>query len=276
MPEDVRFVSAATLSLEGLAALFTRSFEGYYYAGTTSAEALAERVRVEQIDLWGSPVLLAGGEPAGVALLARRGERAWCGGFGVVASQRGRGLSHDLAAALIARARAAGAGLLSLEVLTRNERALHTYRRAGMRVARRLLVLSWQPGEGDPPDPPALAELPPAELLGHFAALHPAPAAWQRDQAGLIAASGLRGLALPGANGPLAYALLRGDQAGMRLADLGARDADAAHRLLLGLQARTRSLLSVNEPAESPLTGAFYRAGFILADDQYELELALH
>jgi GNAT superfamily N-acetyltransferase len=274
---EITFMSAAGLSLEALADLFTRSFEGYYYPGTTTVEVMSRNVRTESIDLSASSVLLADGEPAGIALLALRGERTWCAGFGVVAARRGLGLAHALAAEMVARARSAGARLLTLEALTRNDRAIRTYQRAGLTITRRLLIMSWRPGdEAAPGDPPQLAEAAPEELLGHFAALHPAPAAWQRDLPALLVGSGRRGLALPGPDGPIAYALVSGDAESTRVADLGARDADAAYRLLRGLQSQARSLISVNEPAESPLTAAFYRAGCIVADEQHEMELALH
>lgn len=273
---DIAYTSAATLSLESLADLFTRSFEGYFYPGATTAEMLAQRVRTEHIDLWASPVLLVDGEPAGVTLIARRGERAWCGGFGVVKPRRGQGLAHALADELIARARAAGARTLTLEVLTRNEPAIRAYQRAGMAITRRLLICSWRPGEEDAPaDRPRLREVAPAELLGRFAAMHPAPAAWQRDLPALLVAGGRRGLALMGAEGPLAYALVAGTTENTRIADLGALSAEAAHTLLIGLQAEAYSLVSVNEPAESPLSAAFYRAGFVVADEQHEMEIAL-
>ncbi|MEI7771268.1 MAG: hypothetical protein WCI67_14855, partial [Chloroflexales bacterium] len=75
--------------------------------------------------------------------------------------------------------------------------------------------------------------------------------------------------------GPAAYALVSGDVASTRIADLGARDAASAHALLRGLQPQARSLISINEPAESPLTAAFYRAGFVVADEQHEMEIML-
>jgi GNAT superfamily N-acetyltransferase len=274
---DISFMSAAGISLEALADLFTRSFEGYFYPGTTTAEVMSRNVRTESIDLSASSVLLADGEPAGIALLALRGDRAWCGGFGVVAARRGLGLAHALAAEMVARARASGARLLTLEALTRNERAIRTYQRAGMQITRRLLIMSWRPGDEDAPDePPQLVEIAPQQLLGQFAGMHPAPAAWQRDLPALLVGSGRRGLSLPGPDGPLAYALVSGDAESLRVADLGARDVDSAYQLLRGLQAQARSLISVNEPAESPLTVAFYRAGFIVADEQHEMELVLH
>jgi GNAT superfamily N-acetyltransferase len=144
MTDQPRFLPASSFTLDALADIFTRSFEEYFYRGTTTAEILAQRVRVEQIDLRRSLVMLLGDEPAGQALIALRGDRAWCGGFGVMLSLRGRGLSHQLAAAMLEQARQSGARRFSLEALTRNERAIKTYTRVGLRTRRDLQILEWR------------------------------------------------------------------------------------------------------------------------------------
>lgn len=273
---DISFTSAASFSLEALADLFTRSFEGYYYPGTTTPELLARRVRVEDVDLLASPVLLVDGEPAGLALIARRGRRAWCGGFGVTAAWRGRGLAHALTSEMLARARAAGAANLTLEVLTRNERAFRAYLRAGLRITRRLLVLSWRPGDEGQPEAPPLDEADPAGLvLAHFNTMHPAPPAWQREPAALLAESDTTGLVLHEGDTLMAYAIVRGGPESTRILDLGAREIGAATRLIAGLQSRAAGLISVNEPATSPISAALQRTGFMTADEQHEMRVDL-
>lgn len=274
---NIGFTTAATLSLEALADLFTRSFAEYFYPGVTTPQMLSRRLRIESIELLHSPVITVNGVPAGMALLARRGGLSWCGGFGITLEQRGKGLAHALAAELLAQARASGARRLSLEVLTRNTAALHVYQRAGLTITRRLLILSWRPSDNEPPAPPwPLDEADPRELvLKHFAAMHPVPAAWQRDAAALLVHENLRGLALPGAGGPRAYALVAGDVESMRIIDFAAADESSANLLLGSLKVQSRSLLSINEPAESPLTPAFLRAGFVTADEQHEMEVEL-
>src|SRR5205814_1684809 len=115
------------------------------------------------------------------------GDRAWCGGFGVTLPFRGRGLAHELAAAMLDQARQAGARGCGLEVLARNQPALKTYARAGFQTLRDLQVLEWRRPQGeaqykeDESLQSSLARSTPAALLAHFAALHHAPAAWQRD-----------------------------------------------------------------------------------------------
>jgi GNAT superfamily N-acetyltransferase len=300
MPSQVTFAPAASYTLDALGDIFTRSFEDYFYPGTTTAAILSARMRTEQIDLQRSLVMRVGNDLAGIALLGLRGDRAWCGGFGVLLPFRGRGLAHELVAAMLDQARQASARGCGLEVLTRNQRAIKTYARAGFQPQRDLQVLEWhQPqapvqdgidieNEGigrhadrqsNQPDAGKLqsviAYLDPAVLLAHFMPLHPAPAAWQRDLPALLVRSGMLGLALRDGDQPRAYALLTPTPDGARIEDVGAVDAEQAATLLTALQVRYARLISVNEPADSPLTPAFEASGFIEADRQHEMWIDL-
>jgi GNAT superfamily N-acetyltransferase len=269
------FAPASNYSLVELANIFTRSFAEYFYPGTTTPEVLSRRVREEQIDLRASQVLLVNDAPAGIALIARRGERAWCAGFGVMLEQRGRGYAYALAEAMLQAARDAGATHFSLEVLTRNDRARHVYERVGLQITRRLLILTWRPGENDTPAAPELSAAEPSDLvLGHFAALHPVRAAWQREPATLLSLADARGVLLRDGH-RMAYAIVGGNSDNCRIYDLGAADAATAGKLINALQAQARSIASINEPHESPITGAFLRAGFMVADEQHAMEMEL-
>lgn len=277
MERAIEFVPAGRLSLDRLADLFTRSFEGYFYHMTALPDQLAQRVRVEQIDLWRSPVLLAGGEPAGVALVALRGERAWCGGFGIVSRQRGQSMARRLAETMLDEARNGGARYFTLEVLARNERALHIYKQTGMRIVRDLLVLEWRHTPGATlSEGPTLVNTAPANLLALFGLLHPAPPAWQRDLPALLSRGGMHGLALEEAGRPVAYALFQtAPGSGARIIDLGARDGASATTLLHGLKSRFARLTTVNEPEHSPITAALVAAGFTEIDRQHEMVAVL-
>jgi GNAT superfamily N-acetyltransferase len=296
MLETPAFLPASAFSLDALGDVFTRAFENYFYPGVTTAAVLAARARTEQIDLYRSLVMRLGDELAGIALLGLRGDRAWCGGFGVTLPFRGRGLSHKLATAMLDQARQAGARGCGLEVLTRNQPAIKTYARAGFQPLRDLQVLEWrrpqelpEPGiqcqdqktvgqadtelrqQGDDKLQPRLAQSAPTALLAHFAALHPAPAAWQRDLPALLVRGGMDGLALMDGERLRAYALLTPTpDSGARVEDVGADDVEWATTLLSALQDRYARLISVNEPADSALTPAFEAAGFIEVDRQHE------
>jgi GNAT superfamily N-acetyltransferase len=284
MTTHVTFTPATAYTLDALGDIFTRSFEDYFYPGTTTAAALSARVRTEQIDLHHSLVMRVGDDPAGIVLLGLRGDCAWCGGFGVMLPFRGRGLAHELATAMLEQARQAGARGCGLEVLTRNQRAIKTYARAGFQPLRDLQVLEWRRPQssvqGDEQErakrqaggTSEIAERAPAALLAHFAALHPAPAAWQRDLPALLVRGGMLGLALMDGDQPRAYALLTPAPDGSaRIEDVGAANVEQAALLLATLQTRYTRLVSVNEPADSALTPAFDAAGFTEADRQHEL-----
>lgn len=136
---DVTMQSASRFSLEQLSALFTASFEGYLLPIAQPVDALAARIRCEQIDLFLSRVALVDDEPAGLCLLAQRGRRARVAAMGIVAARRGLGLGRALMDGSIAIARTAGADRLCLEVFAANRSAVALYESSGFVRVRRLL-----------------------------------------------------------------------------------------------------------------------------------------
>lgn len=273
----MRFVSAATVSLEAYAAAFTSAFEGYAVPIRVDATWLARRVRYEQHDLLNSLVALEGGETVGMAVLAVRGARGWVGGFGVVPRWRGRGLGRRLVSELLGRARAAGVRRLSLEVLAGNTAAMRLYEGAGMRVTRDLLILE-RPAEGSgaaAPRATALAEAPAAELVEHFTRLHPEPPVWQREPPSLLAAD-LRGLYLGPRSRPRAYALVKHTLEGdVVLSDLAAADARQARAMCAALARLGAALKVVNEPERSPYAAPLLEHGFRETLRQHEMTMEL-
>lgn len=278
MSDQVSFLRASSFTLDAFADIVTRSFEAYAYDISMTAALISWRACVDSIDLYHSLVMLVGDEPAGMAVLGLRRERAWCGGFGVMVPFRGRGLSHQLTAALLDQARQAGAREFSLEVLTRNHPAITTYARAGFEVRRDLLILEWhrEPDTTIPQPDSTIIAVPCDQLLEHFAALHPLPAAWQRDLPGLLVRGPMDGLAILEHYVPVAYVLFRTVENGMtHVMDVGARDSAHIAPLLHAVQARNEQISVVNEPAESPFIPAFLAAGFTEADRQHEMVIAL-
>ena len=275
--DGVRFVSAATVSLEAYAASFTSAFEGYPVKISVDAVWLARRARYEQHDLLNSLVALDGAEAVGMAVLAVRGTRGWVGGFGVVPRLRGRGLGRRLMAALVERARAAGLRRLSLEVLKGNAAAIRLYEQAGMRVTRDLLVLERPAGwAGDATRRGAAPrEAPAAELLEHFTRLHPEPPVWQREPASLLVTD-LRGLYLGPRSRPRAYALVRHAPDGDTfLSDLAAADARQARAMCAALGRMDYPLKIHNEPEHGPFAAPLLEHGFRELMRQHEMVMEL-
>lgn len=275
-PDGLRFVSAATVSLEAYAAAINAAFEGYPVRVAFTAPMMARRIRFEQHELECSLIALEGEEVVGMAGLAVRGGRGWVSGFGVVPARRGRGLGGRLMSELVSRARAYGLRRLSLDVLTENVAAIRLYEGAGMRITRDQLVLE-RPADY-PPKAAGRAprEAPAEELLTHYWRLHPVRPAWQRELPALLAAD-LRGLYVGGRARPRAYALLgRGRTDGnIYISDLAAAEAAGAEEMCAAL-GRTGGLLKIiNEPASGPYAAPLLAHGFVETLRQHEMTMEL-
>jgi hypothetical protein len=89
-------------SLFGTTIVYTATFAEYYTAGrlipvTITADDLATFVATEQISLELSPVMLLDGMPVGLVTVGLRdGRSAYCRGFGIVPSARGKKLGVAL------------------------------------------------------------------------------------------------------------------------------------------------------------------------------------
>jgi ribosomal protein S18 acetylase RimI-like enzyme len=131
--------SAAQFTLEQLVDLFAASFEGYLVPIAQPLPALSARIRGEQVDLALSRVIAAGDEPAGLCLLAVRGQRVRVAAMGVARRWRRAGLGRALLGGAIEAARGAGGRRLLLEVFEENQAAVALYRAAGFAPVRRLV-----------------------------------------------------------------------------------------------------------------------------------------
>ncbi len=232
--------SAASLDLEEIAELFAESFEGYIVPLVSTVEALAARVRMEQIDLALSRIIHAHGDRAGLSLLARRGRRVRVAAMGIVARKRGRGLGSLLLEDTVQVARAAGARTLLLEVLGVNKPAIALYESGGFRTTRRLV------GHNRPsldPSPAPEHHIVDVEVLAEALASEPdRPWSWQLSPHSLVAATApLEVHAL----GKDAFAALipvgeRPDRLSLRILHVAPpkRRTGLARRLLAAIQAR--------------------------------------
>jgi len=274
----------ATLAREEHAALFTRCYEGYFVPIHVDVEALEASVRLWDLDLDASRVLLRDGEPLGLAMLGVRGTRGWVGGMGVVPEWRGVGLGVILMEAVLAEARRLGLRTVDLEVLEPNRAAERVYRGLGF-VQRRWLTIWERTADAPPatrgPDAPVAVPLAVGECLAAHARAHVQPAPWQRDLPALErSADRLDAVGLPGPNGPAAYVLYRQAPETLRLMDVGRQpgaDPDALEACLGALATRHPGSpwLLVNLPEGHPAEEALRSAGAVVEMRQREMCLSL-
>jgi hypothetical protein len=159
-------------------------------------DRFAWHTRRSALDLHNSVVLRhADGRLIGIAFLAVRGRRGWCGGFGIVTEFRGQGLGHRLAREMVARARQMHLASLQLEVLVQNTRAIQAYQAAGMMRIRDVARLEAERSAvraalGNPALPGVRFEsLTPEEALRleTRSALETVRPVWQREPMSLLA-----------------------------------------------------------------------------------------
>ena len=103
--------SARSLSLGERAELFTAAYEGYLMPMHIEEAALGWMQEKFDFDLDASRIAYRDGDPVGLANLAVRGQDAWIGGVGVVASARRAGVGERSCAPFMRRhGRAASSG----------------------------------------------------------------------------------------------------------------------------------------------------------------------
>lgn len=200
---DFEISSTARMSIEQLADATNQTFAGYFVPINHTAESFANFCRSYSLDV--AQGLLArhwDGRLAGLSMLGLRGERGWCGGFGITGEFRGMGLANWFAVKFVEHARSLGLATLQLEVLAQNTKAFKTYQKAGFQTTRELVVLS-APVSGVLEELKAvhtvqleISEVSLEEALHSTVRLEPAVGfepCWQREPASLYAMSKLRG-----------------------------------------------------------------------------------
>ncbi len=290
---DVRIEFGDEQLLPAFCAGFNTGFADYKYGVHMDEPQMMKFLARAGIDLEHSAVLLhrngAGWHGAGVALVALADGEAWCSGLAVAPTLRGGGLGRQLMAAIQAKATAAGAHALRLEVLVHNAPARRLYESLGCQPVRDLIF--WRT-EAPAAEAPATADNLHAanvEEALHFAYdwLREAPA-WQRTQRAvalyrdelwaykLLDHQGTAGwvICLPQAPHEAGRPRLRIMTLAVRP---GSDEADLAQRLLASLRAhRPDTVFSIiNEPEGSIFTPALQATGFGEVDRQIEMVLRL-
>jgi len=132
---------ASDFPLIDLTQLLNLSFENYLVPIAFNLSQFLTMVRKDSVDLSASRVLLADEEPAGIALIARRGWTSRLAAMGIVQSQRGKGAASWFMEKLIREAHERNDHEMVLEVIEQNEYAVRLYKKCGFQSVRRLIGL---------------------------------------------------------------------------------------------------------------------------------------
>jgi len=139
MTLDIR--PASDYPLPDLAQLLNLSFENYLVPVTFNLLQFLTMIRKDSVDLAASRVLLVDEQPAGIALIARRGWTSRLAAMGIVQSMRGKGTGSWFMEHLIREARERNDRDMVLEVIEQNASAVKLYQKCGFHSVRRLIGL---------------------------------------------------------------------------------------------------------------------------------------
>jgi ribosomal protein S18 acetylase RimI-like enzyme len=269
---EIATIAARDLTLSQLAAVWRDAYAGYYVPLAFDQAQLDRHIRWSQVELDQSVVGMVGGEPVGLSLAGREGDRAWIGGFGIGPRFRLLGLATALMGEHMAQLDAAGVKRTTLEVIDINP-AREVYRRAGFTETRDLEV--WDGALGV--DGVAGEELDLETFSEANPRLHGAPPVWRR---GLTRLQGLL------AAEPDAYpvgvrrdgqvvgaAVLLNQPQRFGIFDAVAQDAAAATALVSAIAAVRPEAQArlVDEPVGSVVGQALREAGFTVGLRQVEM-----
>lgn len=270
----------AALDPDSQVSLWNRAYEGYFVPVHFDAAAIERMRAVGDLDDERSPVLMEGDEPVAFGALGLRGDRAWLGGFGVVANRRRTGLGRKALAAWFDVARRAGARTASLEVLEPNVAAHALYLAHGFRVTRWLDVWSLaSPPDAEPPS--RVQRVPAADVIGAIEELPSAPDPWQRElSAARRLGDSVVGLRVGGTRDPEGLALVAPGPGRVGVLQMRvARTADpATAQLLLDAalaMAPGGALRWINLDPGDPMSGVLRARGATLEIRQREMALEL-
>lgn len=137
--EMIEFRDATGYSAQDFAATMTQCFEDYVIPITFNAPLAAFLWRAEAVDLVATIVATEGDAPAGVLMVARRGETMRVAAMAVAKPYRGRGLGHQMMERALEGGRARGERFAVLEAIEHNTGAIRFYEDCGFRTRFRLI-----------------------------------------------------------------------------------------------------------------------------------------
>ncbi len=255
--------SAAELSDDELAELFTASYEGYLVPMAVDAGAIRFLTETFDLDRAASRIALRDGARIGLANLGIRGRDAWIGGVGVVPAERRAGVGRALMEAVHEEARSRGVERVWLEVIVENVGAIALYERLGYEHVRDLEVWSLLGRSGEAPE--ADVHRAHAWVREHRSEREP----WQRADESLARVASPRGLLVEGAAAVVQLAGAR-----VQVVQV-AGDDGPLEALLAGASVLGETLGILNLPSGDPAGAALGRLGGTIDVRQHEMVLPI-
>ena len=262
--EGLELRSAATLTDDALAQLFTDAYADYFVPVTVSAEALRFMAAAYDFDRDASLVAVRDDELVGLVNLGLRGPEGWIGGLGVVPGERRRGTGRRLMEAVHEEARVRGAERVWLEVIVENTQAVALYEQLGYAHVRELEVWSLPGAAGEP------AERPAAEAHAWIREHRDEREPWQRADASFQIDEATLGLMVEEA---AAVVRVAGGRVGV--VQVAGRTAAALRELLSGARSLGETLGVLNLPANHLAGEALSALGGRVDVRQHEMLLVL-
>jgi GNAT superfamily N-acetyltransferase/predicted GNAT family acetyltransferase len=174
--------SAVEFPLATLCDIINRSFKGYVAGDITfTVPMLATFMAQGDISLTRSLVVLQDGEPAGIAMMARRGWSVRVALMGVIPEFQNQGVGRWLLGQIADAAKTNGDQTVFLEVIEQNPRAVHLYEACGYHSIRRLAGYDYQANEQvkQNSSKAAFEQVDILEAARHIAAWEAADLPWQ-------------------------------------------------------------------------------------------------
>ena len=132
-------IPTSNYPLPDLTDVLNLSFENYLVPIQFNTSQFVTMLRKDSIDLDSSRVLLIDDEPAGIALIARRGWTSRLAAMGISQQMRGKGAGSWFMEKLIQESRQRNDHEMVLEVIEQNEPAVLLYQKFGFQSVRRLI-----------------------------------------------------------------------------------------------------------------------------------------
>jgi ribosomal protein S18 acetylase RimI-like enzyme len=258
---NIELRAASAVSTAERVDLFNAAYEGYAIPFRLDEATLHLMTEAFDLDLEASRIAFRDDEPVGLGNLGLRGDQAWIGGVGVIATARRQGIAETLMRALHGEAAARGVASVWLEVIEQNESAYRLYEKLGYGIEREVEVWSLS----DEVRVGTAREVPSAQAHARVRELRNTREPWQRADATLGHYDDVRGLetesgaALFRVSGPV------------QLLQIAGNDSEELLRTL-----RSHGTVSVlNLPADDPAATALRTLGATPVVRQREMVLDL-